>query len=126
MLSMLHILRKSLLIVIGFVITFALTMTMSERIGLAQGDLIRGRALYGANCARCHGEMGKGDGPRAGELQKKPINFTDPQLMKAVTPEKFERSVVEGLPNITWHTFGHLLSPNEVLVVTEYVRSLIR
>ena len=89
-------------------------------------DLVRGRAVYGMNCAICHGEYGKGDGPRSTEFQPKPINFADPQVMGPISPDKFEKSVVEGLPNITWHTFGHLLRPDEVLVVAEYVRSLIR
>lgn len=90
------------------------------------GDLIRGRAVYGMNCAVCHGESGKGDGPRAATFQSKPINFADPQVMGAITPERFERSVVVGLPNITGHTFGHLLGPQEVKSITGYVRSLLR
>jgi len=90
------------------------------------GDLIRGRAAYGMNCALCHGELGKGDGPRAAEFQPGPINFTDQQVMGTITPEKFEKSVVEGLLNVTWHTFSHLLNPDEVGDVTEYVRSLNR
>ena len=89
-------------------------------------DLIHGRAVYGTNCAICHGESGKGDGPRAAEFQPAPTNFTAPQAMQAVTPERFEKSVVEGLPDVTWHTFGNLLTHEDVGDVTYYVRSFIR
>jgi mono/diheme cytochrome c family protein len=109
-------------IMICVVLILALTIAFSSY----AGDLIRGRAVYGMNCAICHGELGKGDGPRAAEFQPGPINFTDPQVMGAITPPKFEKTVVEGLPNVTWHTFGHLIIPDEVRDVTEYVRSLNR
>ena len=103
-----------------------LILTLAAASLCYSGDLIRGRTLYGMNCAVCHGESGKGDGPKAAGFQPKPINFTDVQVMGTITSEKFEKSVVEGLPNITWHTFGNLLNPDEVRDVTEYVRSLIR
>ena len=108
------------------IVMICVVVTFSTGALCYAGDLIRGRAMYGMNCALCHGEFGKGDGPRSKEFQPKPINFTDPQVMRTITAEKFEKSVVEGLANITWHTFGHLLTPEEVGAVTEYVRSLIR
>jgi high-affinity iron transporter len=103
-----------------------LILTLAIAFSSYAGDLIRGRAAYGMNCAICHGELGKGDGPRSAEFQPGPINFTDPQVMGAITPPKFEKTVVEGLPNVTWHTFGHLITPEDVGALTEYVRSLIR
>ncbi len=124
--SLFQRLRRSRLAILGWVLAFILTLTLSAGSGFAQGNLIRGRALYGANCASCHGESGKGDGLRAADLQQKPIDFTDPQVMGAITPQKFERSVVQGLPNIPEHTFGHLLRPEEVRDVTTFVRSLLR
>ena len=126
MLLLCQCLRKSPLAILGSVLAFIFVMTLSAESGFAQGNLIRGRALYGANCASCHGESGKGDGLRAAELQQKPIDFTDPQVMGAITPQKFEKSVVQGLPNIPEHTFGHLLRPEEVRDVTTFVRSLLR
>ena len=108
------------MLAVFFVLTFLLAVLCYA------GDTIHGRAVYGMNCAVCHGESGGGDGPRAAEFQPGPTNFTDPQAMQAVTPERFEKSVVEGLPNVTWHTFSNLLNHEDVGDVTEFVRSLIR
>jgi len=89
-------------------------------------DLLHGRSVYEVNCASCHGEFGKGDGPRAEAFDPRPTDFTDPEVMAKITPERFERSIVQGLPEIADHTFGHLLTPEEVRDVTKYVRSLAR
>jgi len=126
MLFLSEALRKAVPLLIGSFTIFALTLFISEKTAFSQGDLIRGRALYGMNCAICHGESGKGDGPRGSTLQPKPINLTDPKMMEAIPPERFERVVVAGLPNVTGHAFGHLLTPEEVKNVTDYVRSLSR
>src|SRR5215470_18923530 len=43
-----------------------------------------GRAIYLENCAQCHGEAGKGDGPSRATMNPKnpaPANFTDAEFM---------------------------------------------
>ena len=41
--------------------------------------LVRGREIYFKNCATCHGERGRGDGPNAKNLKGRgPGNLTDP------------------------------------------------
>ena len=37
---------------------------------------VSGRALYQDYCQTCHGESGKGDGPAASALKKRPANLT--------------------------------------------------
>ena len=36
----------------------------------------RGKAIYTAECASCHGSSGKGDGPAAKDLEKSPGDMT--------------------------------------------------
>jgi len=36
----------------------------------------RGKAVYAAHCASCHGSSGKGDGPAAKDLEKNPGDMT--------------------------------------------------
>ena len=38
-----------------------------------------GAELYQQHCAACHGQTGRGDGPRAAALTPPPINFHDPE-----------------------------------------------
>lgn len=89
-------------------------------------DLLHGSSVYKANCASCHGGLGKGDGPRAQMLNLRPTNFTDSMVMTSISPERIERVVVRGVPKVAEHTFGHLLKPEEVRDVTDFVRSFTR
>jgi mono/diheme cytochrome c family protein len=43
----------------------------------ASADLERGRVVYRQNCAGCHGDEGKGDGPGAAGLLPKPSNLAE-------------------------------------------------
>ena len=45
-----------------------------------QSDVSRGKAMYTKYCSDCHGVSGKGDGPFAPQLTKKPADLT--QLAK--------------------------------------------
>src|SRR5258706_7338203 len=51
-------------------------------------SLEAGRKLFGENCAQCHGETGKGDGPGRQSMNPKtplPANFTDPERMAGLS-----------------------------------------
>jgi mono/diheme cytochrome c family protein len=43
---------------------------------MPQQDEVSGRALYAENCAVCHGERARGDGPAAEGLQPAPTDLT--------------------------------------------------
>ena len=45
-----------------------------------QASLDRGKTLYDLNCSLCHGSQGKGDGPVAAELIRKPPDLTSDRI----------------------------------------------
>ena len=44
-------------------------------------SLEKGKALYVKECASCHGDKGKGDGPAVKDLEKKPADITTKKTM---------------------------------------------
>ena len=51
----------------------------------SEAALKSAKALYGENCANCHGDRGKGDGSEAMRYDPKPADFTDAGHMNTVT-----------------------------------------
>ena len=56
----------------------------------------RGKAVYAARCALCHGERGGGDGPAAGGLSLKPASFSDAGMVAEMTEAYWFWRVSEG------------------------------
>jgi mono/diheme cytochrome c family protein len=55
-----------------------------------QESLQNGSAIFQGQCAACHGEQGRGDGPAAKGLNPKPANFLDREHSAIYGPgEKF-------------------------------------
>ncbi len=49
--------------------------TLANPVELTAESVLRGEALFAANCVSCHGELGDGDGPLAASLPAPPANF---------------------------------------------------
>lgn len=56
----------------------------------------RGRAIYRAKCAQCHGERGDGRGPAAAELAVKPADFRDDAMVNEMAGNYWFWRVSEG------------------------------
>ena len=82
-----------------------------------QGQMDKGKALYAANCAGCHGESGKGDGPLAGG-QAMP-SFTDQAFMAAKSQADFFKSVKDA----SAHASVSALNGDERWAAVDYVRA---
>ncbi len=56
----------------------------------------RGRTLFRAKCALCHGDGADGRGVRSKGLSGKPANFTNPEWRRTTTPAQVFRILSEG------------------------------
>jgi high-affinity iron transporter len=84
----------------------------------------RGAALYAENCASCHGASGRGDGPAAERLERRPADFTDPAFMREQTPDDFFLVISLGRRGAAMPGWEDSLSVEERWDLVAYVWSL--
>ena len=85
--------------------------------------LARGRALYLAHCALCHGEEGDGRGVRRPGLARAPVDFTNPVWRRRQSPDRVFRVIREGVPGSDMPAWKQL-EDGEVRALVAYVLSL--
>lgn len=71
-------------------------------------DLARGAALYATQCASCHGDAGRGDGPLAARLDPKPIAFSDADRARERSLMALYQIVSQGVEGTSMASFGAL------------------
>jgi len=84
-------------------------------------DLAKGKKIYTDKCLKCHGEKGKGDGPRAWDLSKKPADYTDKEKMSKFTDTDLKKVVKEGKKPMP--AFGAKLGDEDIAGVVAYIRT---
>lgn len=84
-------------------------------------DLAKGKAIYADKCVKCHGEKGKGDGPKAVDMEKKPADHTDKAKMAKFTDADLKKAVKEGKRPMP--AYGKKLTDEQIDDVIAYVRS---
>lgn len=57
-------------------------------------------SIFGERCAKCHGPLGKGDGPQARTLKRRPRNFADPVWQLAISDRLLEKVILNGGPSV--------------------------
>ena len=82
-------------------------------------DMARGRALFAANCAGCHGAAGMGDGPGAATLRPLPANLAEHTYTRARVVDALWNGAV-GTSMQAWR--DHPLS--DLAALADAVRSL--
>lgn len=86
-------------------------------------DFARAARIYQANCARCHGENGRGNGIAAAALDPKPSNFHDRQRMRGIAPVQAFNTIKLGVKGTSMVSYAHL-SEEEIWDLAFYVSSL--
>lgn len=92
--------------------------------GLDAADPVRGKTIYAANCAACHGDAGRGDGPAGRELSPPPADFTDPFHARFYSDAGRVAVIRTGVPGTAMAGWEGALSPRDILDVYAYVRTL--
>ena len=67
-----------------------------DRVWTDAAMIARGKQLYAAKCALCHGEQGDGKGPAATNLTPKPGDFTDTKMVAEMAGNYWVWRVSEG------------------------------
>ena len=95
---------------------------------VAQDALLsRGREIFLARCATCHGNDGRGDGPIARSLLGPPVgNLTDDEWKHGDRPDQVIAVIAQGAPNTRMEGWSRVLDPPEQRAVAAYVYYLAR
>lgn len=96
-------------------------------------DLVdRGRRLYReAECARCHGERGRGDGPAAQGMKDdwgrptRPTDLTWRPLKRGFARDGIYLSIATGLAGTPMPSYGDSLDGQEIWALVDFLESLV-
>lgn len=86
-------------------------------------DLAQGEKLFQAQCTACHGATGYGDGAAGRNLNPRPANFHQKELVQESSPYKFYNTIRLGVPGTGMTAFSGL-SDEEVWSLAFYLKSL--
>ena len=85
-------------------------------------DVEAGRSGYVAKCQACHGPGGKGDGPAAGALPKKPKDMTTAEFWKDITDAELKAVITKGKPGSAMRGFP--MKPEQLADLVAYLNTL--
>jgi high-affinity iron transporter len=104
---------------------------LAERLGITLDELpaqtpslARGAEVYQANCAGCHGAVGRGDGPEAAGLDPPPANLADGAALGGVSPLDYFRRISIGTAGTAMPAFEGRLPAEDRWAVALYASVL--
>lgn len=87
--------------------------------------LAQGKDIFLKNCAPCHGDAGKGDGPQGLALDPKPRDLTNPSQIQFGTEDwQIFRTAWEGIPGTGMAPWKGRLPDKDVWSVVHYVKGM--
>lgn len=88
-------------------------------------SLARGAVVYREQCTPCHGESGRGDGPKAKSLKgPPPANLADPAVMGNKSLLDIFRRIAVGTPGTAMPEFAEDLRAEDRWAVASYVAAM--
>ncbi|PYP35797.1 MAG: hypothetical protein DMD48_13845 [Gemmatimonadetes bacterium] len=88
-------------------------------------SLARGAVVFHERCAECHGEAGRGDGPKAKTLKgPRPADLTDPRVMGGTTLLEIFRRIAIGVPGTAMPEFAEDVPDEDRWAVAAYVGAM--
>ena len=87
-------------------------------------DLAHGEEVYRRNCAGCHGDLGRGDGPMASDLDPAPSNLADWASLRDQSPLDFYRRISIGVVGTAMPAFERRLPPRDRWAAALYASTL--
>jgi cytochrome c oxidase cbb3-type subunit I/II len=90
-----------------------------------------GRLYRDADCAKCHGERGRGDGPSAAGLKDDwgwptwPSDLTWRPLKRGSSPEGIYLTIATGLAGTPMPSYGDALGGQEIWALVSYLETLV-
>ncbi len=95
---------------------------VSNPIEANEESIAAGGELYATNCAVCHGESGKGDGPGAAGLEKQPANLNEGHV-QGLTDGALFYIVSHGRPDTPMPAWDNVLNEEQRWQVVNYLRT---
>lgn len=71
-------------------------LTKKNPVAASDAVLAKAKSAFEENCAQCHGNTGKGDGPMAGMLQQKPADLSDSKIVGEMTDGQMYWYITKG------------------------------
>lgn len=111
--------RTFLIVVVGAVILSSSWLSAQD----LGGNPDKGEAVYKEQCLRCHGRLGDGNGPDAGDLIVRPTDF---HTVRSREKSDFELLVAisNGVLFSPMHSWRGRLSDEQMVDVIHYIRAL--
>ena len=110
-------------------------VAVAWRQGTSAAELAQGEHLYRRDCAACHGENGRGDGPAGRQLPGKaflqtgakrgPADLTDAGQMLGASGALLQGKVLRGGMGTGMPEWGSLYSDEDTWAVVSYLRTFV-
>jgi high-affinity iron transporter len=108
-----------------------LSRALSEGLGVSLVEiptrtpsLSLGAEIYARECAGCHGELGRGDGPAGRGLDPAPADLSDHEALFDVTPLAFYQRITIGVAGTAMPAYESTLSAADRWAVALYASTL--